>query len=124
VSNEFIVDGVTYKLRDIPGGPGPHNLGTVAIYKKSNTGSITYLTKNAGSVDYNSGKVIVSNTKIDSIVGDSIRKLLKITISPGAFANMENPQSVYTDYNVYTNDRDQLIRLEESNVILIPDESV
>jgi len=124
-SNAFIIGGIEYKIMDIPQGSGPHATGVVAVYRNTQTGKI-FLTRNAGTINYNTGKIVISNLKIDSIVGDPIGKRLEICVSPGAFANMNNPESVYSDFNVYTNKRDQIITLDESSIdiTLLPDNAV
>lgn len=121
-SNAFLIGGIEYRIRDIPDAAGG-TVGTIGVYR-TDTG--TYLTRNTGTVDYNSGEVVIQNLKIDSIVNDSINKLLTVSVAPGSFTDVNNPELVYTDNNVYTNSRDQIITLAENgiNLTLIPDESV
>jgi len=125
-SNEFIIGGITYKFSDIPNSRGPHSTGTLGIYRTTDSGTRVYLTREAGTLNYNTGEISINNIKFDSIVGDAINKRLIIKVSPGAFANEQNPTSIYTDYNVYTNERDQIIRLKENEITLtlLPDNSV
>jgi len=125
VSNEFVVDGLVWKMKDIPNSAGPHTTGNLAVYRVTNQGQTIYLTRNAGTVDYNSGNISVNNFRIDSIVDNTVFRRLIISVSPGSFIDTANPAVVYTDYNVYTNERDQIIRLKSNGVslTLIPDES-
>jgi hypothetical protein len=126
-SNDFVIDGNTWKIKDRPNGPGPHTSGILVVYRLNQDGSQVTYSANAGSVDYNTGAISITSLKIDSIVGDGFYKRLRMIVSPGSFADMTNPQSVYTDYNVYTNERDQIITLKDASAIvvsLIPDNSV
>lgn len=122
-SNEFIIDGVTWKLRDIPNSGGPHLTGDLAIYRKVGNNTI-YLTRNAGTINYNTGELSLTNFKVSSLVNQSDLGRIYISVSPGAFQDSENPTTAYTDYNVYTNERDQIIRLNPRSsisIIMLPD---
>lgn len=126
-SNEFLIGGVAYRIRDIPTGAGPHDMGTVAIFRTTQQGQVVFLTRNSGTIDYNTGEIIIQNIAIDSIVDDPIENFLRVSVSPGALVDTANAANVYTDYNVYTNERDQIVRLDPDNPImltLLPDESV
>lgn len=118
-SNPFMIDGVQWLIKDRPGGPGPHNVGTIVVYRLSNDGSQITYSNNAGTVDYNSGLIVLNDLKVDSIVGDAFYKRIRILVSPGSFANLNSPETVYTDYNVYTNDRDQIISLKDNSAVSV-----
>ena len=127
-SNEFTIDGVDYSFTDIQ-DTTDLSVGTIAIFRTTNQGDVVYLTENTGTIDYNSGKISVNNININSIVGDTINKLLTVYISQGAFIDSSNPNVVYKDMNVYTNGREQIVRIsplsgEGITITLLPDGSV
>jgi hypothetical protein len=113
-SNEFTIGGVTWKIIDIPSNTDA--TGKLAVCRNTDQGQTIYLTQDTGTVNYNTGEIVIENFLIDTIVGDSIFNLLKITVSPGSFIDTSNPENVFTDYNVYTNSRDQIIRLDENDI--------
>lgn len=126
ITNEFLIDGVAWRIRDIPIPSGfIHTTGRLAIYRETSPGSYTYLSGNTGTINYTTGEITISNIIIDSVVDDPIFKKLVVSVSPGAVQDPENPQISFTDYNVYTNERNQIIRLKENGVslTLIPDEN-
>ena len=125
-SNEFIIDSVVWKIKDIPSSSGPHTTGTLAVYRVTDQGQTIYLTQDTGTVDYNTGEILVDNLRIDSIVDDAVFRRLTLSVSPGAFIDVDSPTTVYTDYNVYTNERDQIIRLKTNGITLtlIPDSTI
>ena len=118
-SNDFVVNGLIWSIKDRPGGAGPHNVGTIEVFRTNSQGKRIFLTRQGGTIDYNSGKIVIENIVIQSIVGDPRFRLLTVMVSPGSFANMDSPETVYTDYNVYTNGRDQIISLKSDDAITI-----
>lgn len=126
LSNDIVIDNVTWKIKDVPTGPLPYVTGTLAIYRITDGNNITYLNQAAGTVNYNTGEIVLNNVKIDSIIDTPITKILRLTVAPGSFADINNPNVVYVDQNVYTNKRDQIITLQDSgiSVTLLADESV
>lgn len=118
-SNSFIVNGLVWNIKDRPGGAGPHNIGTIEVFRTNSQGKTIYLTREGGTIDYNSGRITVENIVIQSVVGDTRFRRLSVMVSPGSFANMDAPESVYTDYNVYTNGRDQIISLKSDDAIIV-----
>lgn len=110
-SNSFVVGGVTYSLRDSPSGSYPYTTGVIEAY--STTASI-----DVGTINYTTGDIVISNTIIDYMSDGTTE--LAITVNQGSFVDNN---SVFSDYNVYTNKRDQLVRLLEQsiNIVLLPD---
>ena len=121
-SNAFTIGGITYKIKDIQNTDTP-STGAIAIYR-TDTGA--FLTRTAGTVNYNTGEVAITNVSIDSIVGDAINKLLVISVAPGQFIDENDPETVFSDYNVYTNEREQIIKLKDGGITItmVPDGSV
>lgn len=128
VSNDFEIGGLIWKIRDIPNPTvsGVHTTGRIAIYRTTDQGNIVFLNRNTGTVNYNTGEIEIKNIRIDSIVNDPSFKRLVIGVAPGALADVDNPQTAFTDYNVYTNERDQIIRLKSGaiSITMIPDATV
>jgi len=110
-SNSFVVGGVTYSLKDSPQGAYPYTSGNVILYNA--TSSIVI-----GTVNYTTGSIVISNIAIDSIVGGGTE--LSVTVNQGSFIDND---TVFSDYNIYTNKRNQLIRLVENqiSITLLPD---
>lgn len=120
VSNAFIIDNVTWYLRDVPEGTSPYTTGKLIIYRKSGDTEII-LNNNIGSIDYDTGTLIISNLKIDSIPDDVLYRNLSVTVSPGQFVDPSRPSEIYTDMNIYTNGRNQIITLRNVDVTLVSD---
>lgn len=122
VSNEFTIDGVDYFLKDIPSGDSPYTVGVIGVYRL--VGSVvTYLDDDVGSINYNTGEILLPNLRIDDIVLDPIYKILTLQVAQGNFVDADNPDIVTTDYNVYTNDKDDVIVLNAINITLTADNS-
>lgn len=119
ISNLFTIGSYNYRIRDKQ-NTNDITTGTLSLYRESGE----LVNDNIGTVDYNSGTISVVNISIDSILNDSIYKLLYMYCSIGPFIDPDNTDVVYADYNVYTNERDQLIRLGDITIILIPDNSL
>lgn len=121
-SNAFVIGGVTYKIIDLPSGTSPYTTGTIGVYRTSDG---VYLSQSKGTVNYNTGSVVIENLAIDSIVDDPINKELVITLTPGSVVDVSDTETIFTDYNVYTNERDQIIKLATNgiSVTLIADEN-
>jgi hypothetical protein len=115
-SNDFTIGGNTWSIKDIP-DDDISTTGTLAVFRMSGD-NIIYYTRDAGTVNYNTGEIIVENLQIDSIVDDPIYKRLTINASPGPVINVDDTQTVYLDTNVYTNERDQIISLKDSGITI------
>jgi hypothetical protein len=126
ISNAIVIDNTTWYIKDVPTTLTlPYTDGKLVIYRISGNTTI-YYSEDAGTVDYNTGEIVLSNIKIDNILNDQVNKLLTFTVSMGSFADSENPNTVYIDQNVYTNERDQIITLKDGGITitLLPDESI
>ncbi len=111
-SNTFTIDGYEWSIKDIPSGSYPFQQGVLAVYRE--VGNVVYYQSvNIGTVNYITGEVSISNLLIDSM--NDLQTELSISINPGSYID-EN--TVFTDYNIYTNARDQLIRLNEDQITI------
>lgn len=122
-SNAFLVDDVTWYIKDIQNASPDNTTGKLVVYNTSESNIINYLSTNIGSVDYNTGKVTITNIRIDSIVEDAIDNRLVISAVPGPFINTDDPTKIYQDFNVYSNEQSQIIVAGGISVTLIPDSS-
>jgi len=118
-SNTMTINGTNYLMTDIPQGPLPYQTGNLAIYYVNGQGQNVYLTQNTGTINYNTGVVSIVNLAINSIPTDPILNNLQITVASGSTANPSDPQQVYIDQNIYTNNQNQIIVLSETNGINI-----
>lgn len=114
-STSFNIGGNGWIIKDVPLGNYPYTTGKLVVYRVVD-GSDVYYSQDSGTVDYATGTIAVSNLKIDSATNNEI----SITINPGSYIDND---TVFSDYNVYTNKRDQIIRLDESkiSITLLPD---
>lgn len=119
LSNNFVSDNVTVKIKDARDQIGAVT-GTLKLYKVSDG---TFI-KNIGIVDYNLGDVTIVNIRISNIIDDPVEKKLKIQVSPGPLIDINNPDKVFLDDNIYTNSREQIIVLKDTVITLIPDNTV
>ena len=114
VSNQFVIDGVTYNLKDLPDG----NLlatGKLQVYTVSGN-NVTYLFTNAGTINYNTGTLTLPNIRIDSILTDPINQLLAISVGQGDFLDIANPNIVTSDKNIYCNGREDIVVLQQGGI--------
>lgn len=109
-SDTFMKDGIAYLLRDVPSGTAPYTTGVVQIYRKVGD-SVIVLTSNAGSVNYNTGVVVLNDFSLDAYVEDYDH--LRVTSRMA----IDNGQSIgQITLNVVTNNREQLIALNEDSI--------
>lgn len=117
-SNDLRIGSFVWKLKDIQNDD--QITGTLYAYRTS--GSIE--TKfSVGTINYNTGLVSITNFKIDSVEDADDLGRLYISVSQGSFIDTDNPTVVFTDFNVYTNKRNQIIRLNprtDVSVALLP----
>lgn len=119
LSNDFVSDAVQVRIKDTRDSVTSIE-GTLKLYRASDSVFI----KNVGTVDYNTGTIVIENIKIASVIDDPVQKRLKLQASPGPLIDINNPDRVFLDDNVYTNDREQIITLEDTIITLIADNSV
>ena len=111
-SNTFTIDGYEWSIKDIPSGSYPFQQGVLAVYRE--VGNVVYYhSVNIGTVNYITGEVSISNLLIDSM--NDLQNELLLSINPGSYIDED---TVFTDYNIYTNSRDQLIRLNEDQITI------
>lgn len=111
-SDEFYIDGIAYKLMDWPDHHSvlPLDTGVIRIYRMSGENKV-YQNLNAGTIDYNTGRIVLTEFSIDSLVNDNVTYLaVKTEKAKGMVADTELP-----DFNVYTNGREQLIAFDDIN---------
>lgn len=128
-SNEITIKGTNFKLIDLPDTTNgvPYTTGKIGVYRIENDQKIFY-SNDVGTINYNTGEVDISNFKIDSSSAtiDTPENILAVSVGQGNLVDTSLPNKVYTDYNIYTNGKDQIIVLKENNVFvtMIPDETV
>lgn len=105
-SDEFTIDGINYKLRDLPTPPGPHTVGTIQVYRTIGDNVVIQNT-NAGSIDYTTGKIILSDFGFDAYV-NTMRDYLSVTVELGnkSVVDVDNDT-----LDITTNGREQLLAL-------------
>lgn len=116
---EIEIDSQNYMIKDVPTGTAPFTEGTLTIYRMDGSNEVI-LNSNAGTVNYNTGLVILDNVRIDDIPSDTVNKLLWIKVSQGNFVDPDSTKIV-TDYNVYPNGRQDIVSLESITVTLVAD---
>lgn len=126
LTNEFIINGQTWRIKDIPNATVPPTSGTLAVFRMGNQNNIIFLTQNTGTIDYTTGKINIVNIKINSVVDNPSAGLLTMQVSPGAIPDIAHPDIVYLDDNIYANGREQIITLKSNaiTITLIPDNTV
>jgi hypothetical protein len=120
IASQIVINSVNYFIKDIP--TAGTVTGVLAIYKM-NGNNVQYLNTTAGTVNYNTGAVLLQNVKIDDIVLDPINKELSMTVSQGNLVDLANQNIVTTDFNVYANGRDDIVVLRNISIALIADNS-
>lgn len=105
-SNGFVIDGQTYYLMDWPDHHNvfPLTTGKIRIYRES-SGNKIYLNLNAGTIDYQTGEIALSEFGVDSYTGTDTTLNVKIELARGMI-DIDIPDS-----NIYTNGREQLLAL-------------
>lgn len=124
-SDEFLVNGIAYRFKDIPTGSSPYTTGSIGAYRMDGNNQV-FLNTNSGSINYRTGEVIINNIAIQNVVNNPLDEFLKVSVSPGSFADPSTPSVLISDFNIYTNERNQIIILDENNIdiTLIPDGNV
>ena len=115
-SSTMIIDGTQWQLKDVPQGSLPYQTGNIAVVRLDSSGNLIYLTQNTGTINYNTGTVVLNNIRVDSILQDPIFGELAISVSPGSTADPANPNQVYVDQNVYTDGKSQVITLKQNGI--------
>lgn len=121
-SNEIVIGGVNYFMKDIPQGVAPFSTGNIAIYNL-NGNVVQFLNTNVGIVNYDTGEINIPNLQIDNITADPINQLLIMSVGQGNITDSNHPSVIVTDYNVYANGRDDIIVLGTVNITLVSDQS-
>ena len=116
-SNQITIGGIDYFLNDIK--TAGTVTGTIGIYRLNDSNQIVYLSQNIGTINYNTGEIVINNLKIDST--DNLDNYLTITVSPGTFIDLDNPDKIMVDNNIYSNGRNQIVTLNSITLNLIPD---
>lgn len=119
LSNNFVSDAVTVKIKDVRDSITSIT-GILKVYKVSDN---TFV-RNTGTINYNLGIVTIDNIRIANIIDDPVEKRLKIQASPGPLIDINNPDRVFLDDNIYTNSREQIITLNDTVITLIADNNV
>lgn len=101
-TNSFIIQGTTYKLKDVPVGTVPHSTGTVVVYRT--VGNNDVIQQNVGTVDYSTGRVTLNAFAPNGI---SIGRDINVIVSPSTSTLSTDISTL--DYNIYTNSREQII---------------
>lgn len=102
-SNEFTIQGIEYKLKDVPNGSAPFSTGNIVIYRTINNSDVI-IQSNLGIVDYSSGKITLNSFAPNTI---SIGRNIDIIVRPSTSTLSTDISAV--DYNIYTNKREQII---------------
>jgi uncharacterized phage protein gp47/JayE len=116
---EIEIDSQNYYIKDVPTGSAPFVSGTLKICRMDGLSEIT-LNANAGTINYNTGLVILDNVRIDDIPSDTVNKVLWVRVSQGNFVDPDTTKIV-TDYNVYTNGRQDIVALQDITVTIVAD---
>lgn len=71
ISSPFVYGGFTSYIRD-------NGIGTLQIYTNSKEGAVNVLNKNIGSVNYDTGDIVITNLVVDSVISGAYIKLYAI----------------------------------------------
>lgn len=121
-SNGIEIEGFIWQLEDMPTGNPPYATGTLKIKRVEGGQELVYSTS-AGTINYITGEIVLINMRIDDIENDPVFQNLVLQISPGSIVSQTDTTKIVTDYNVYANNREQIIVLKDNsiNVTLLAD---
>lgn len=111
-STGFTIQGTEYKLKDVPVGNVPYTQGDIVIYRTSGSTDII-LQSGLGTIDYSTGKVMISSFSPETVADGSN---IDIIVTPSTSTSFTDISSI--DYNIYTNNREQIIVLDNTSSIV------
>lgn len=115
-TNQFNIGGINYRLRDVPTTPtgsDPYTTGIIETYRTVNNSTII-LNSTQGTINYITGKIVLSSLTILSIV---VNDELRLTVQPVTQDNVVS--GVDADYDIHANGREMILQLDEDNISVV-----
>jgi len=113
----LIIEDYVWQLEDVPVGNPPYQTGTIKV-KRTEGNQEIILTSNAGTINYITGEISLVNLNIADIANDPIFQNMIIQVSPGSIVSSTDTTKIVTDYNVYANNREQIIVLKDNGITI------
>lgn len=112
-TSTFYVNDVAYIIKDVPDSNSPHVAGTLKILNYAN-GVENIYSDSAGTVDYRTGAVVITDVMFTGISGNYISVYGTCLPTPVDVSILRQPVSIQT------NSQNQILLLGQVDVTLIP----